>query len=84
MSDVDADDLKREIEDAIGTVLNRHETALITKWIVLVEAIDGDGDRCLWTLGSDTLTKWDGLGILTYGLQLEQAKAVARYLEPDE
>ena len=77
------DALSDAIGDAIDGAVGEHERGLVTKWIALVETVGPDGDRGLWTLTSDGINAWDSLGLLTFGLQLEQARAVAEHTDDD-
>ena len=50
---------------------------MITKWCAMVESIDANGERGLWTLTSADTYAWDVLGMLTYGMQMESLLDVA-------
>lgn len=71
------DALSEAIGDAIDGAVGEHERGFVTKWIALVETVGPEGDRGVWALASDGVMAWDSLGLLTFGLQLEQARAVA-------
>lgn len=77
----DVSAIQRDLNDAIAQVLSRHEISMVTKWVALVEVIDGDGDRGLWALGSEGMTSWDTVGMLTYAVHMEQAGHVAAALD---
>lgn len=68
--------IEHELGDAMASVLARHERSMATKWVALIETMDGDGQRGIWTLTSSEATAWDTLGMLTYAIQLEQAGLV--------
>ena len=72
----DADAMSTAMHDAIARVVGAQESCLVTLWAALIETIDQDGERGLWTLASPEMQAWDTLGILTYALQMEQARAV--------
>lgn len=74
----DADAVAGEVADAIATVLARHDKSMVTKWVALVESIDPDGRRGLWTLYCEGSTTWDVLGMLAYAAQVEQATLISR------
>jgi hypothetical protein len=69
--------VEREIGEAISAVLARHDKSMVIKWVALVEAMDGDGERALWTLTSDDLKAWDTVGLLQHGLHLQHAGTLA-------
>jgi hypothetical protein len=69
--------IERQVSDAINAAIAEHERGMVTRWISLIEIIDGDGDRALLTTGSEDLRAWDTLGILEFALALERASIVA-------
>lgn len=80
MSDGDIDDLRADIGATVTAMLSKHERSMTTKWFVLAETIDEDGERGLWTLASDGATSWDVKGMLREALDVEAAKTFADYL----
>ncbi len=72
MTAPDGEAIEQEIGKAISDVLARHEGGFVTKWVALVETVDGDGKRGLWTATSDDVMAWDTVGLLTHGLHLQQ------------
>lgn len=63
-------DLSSAISDAV-------EAQLVTKWLVIAEVLDSDGNRYLHTLSSDDLAMWDAMGMMAYhtsvlGSQIEE------------
>ncbi len=77
MTDPDGEAIEREIGKAIADVLARHEGGFVTKWLALVETVDGLGQRGLWTATSDDLKAWDTCGLLTHALHLQQSQAAS-------
>lgn len=71
MTEPDGEAIEREIGKAIADVLARHEGGFVTRWLAVVEVIDGDGDRGLWTTTSEDLTAWDTCGLLTHALHMQ-------------
>lgn len=49
--------------------------AFVTKYVVIAEVIDANGDRAVWMDSSDDATQWDTYGLLTYALNHEAAQA---------
>lgn len=47
---------------------------LVTKWLVLVELIDEDGDRKVGYLSSDNCAPWDEMGLLEYHRQYRESQ----------
>lgn len=73
--------LERVIGEAIYNAVGQHEKAMVTKWVALVESIDTDGARGVWTMTSDDVKSWDTLGLLQYGLALQNAQIAGGYGE---
>jgi hypothetical protein len=67
------DPLQRSINEAIGSAL-RGNSEMATKWLALVEVMDGDGERALYMTTSDGMKAWDSLGLLMFGVQHEQSQ----------
>jgi len=69
--------LERVIGDAIQNAVGQHERGFVTKWVALVESVDPDGQRGLWTMTSEDVKAWDTVGLLQHGLHLQQAQTLA-------
>lgn len=72
--------IEHDLADAIATVLARHETSMVTKWIALIETMNDEGERGMWTMTSDNVKAWDTTGMLQHGLHMQQAEITASYL----
>jgi hypothetical protein len=68
--------LERAIGDAIDAAVGQHEGGLVTKWIALVESVNSEGTRGLWTMTSDGVMAWDTVGMLQHALHLQFAQTV--------
>lgn len=86
--DDDAPSLGELIENAVGEAIEnavgQHERGMALKWITLVESIDTDGDRGLWTMTSADIKAWDTVGMLQHALHLQQAQTFAARLNGDD
>jgi hypothetical protein len=71
-------DLQDALGDALSDTFRRVEAGMLTRWVVLAESIDEDGQRGLWLITQEDARAWDTIGMLTYALHLEQARTVAR------
>lgn len=67
-------ELQRKLESAVSEVLNEYEPSVITRWVMMIEVIDADGSRGLWSFAHNNATPWDTCGLLQYGLQREQTR----------
>ncbi|MEV7267075.1 hypothetical protein AB0N38_26285 [Micromonospora aurantiaca] len=76
--------IERDLADAIATVLAKHEKSMVTKWVALVESMDADGERGLWTFTSDGVMAWDTVGLLQHGLHIQHAQTLALTHRPED
>lgn len=83
MTDVDGEAIEREIGEAISSVINQHQGAMVVKFLALVEIIRPDGAPSLWTLGSPGLTEWDTVGLLGHGMHIQQGRTMANQIEAE-
>lgn len=64
-----------DLGNAIAEVIAAHEErGLVTKWIALIETLDGEGAPGLWTATSDGLSAWDTEGMLGHALTLQRCQ----------
>jgi hypothetical protein len=76
MTDDFTEPLQAAIESAIADGL-RGNSEMATKWLALVEVMDDEGTRAIYMTSSTGLKPWDSLGMLTFGIQAEQAQAMS-------
>ena len=71
-----------EINEAIGgklcDVLGENGE-MVTKWLVVAEIVDENGERWARYHYHDGATRWDNLGLLRYAEQQEQASAIVNF-----
>lgn len=68
-----------EIRDSVGNALSQAlagESEMVTRWIAIVEVMDADGERAAYCMAPAGAKPWDSLGLLTFGVQVEQAAAI--------
>lgn len=75
-----------EPSDLIGELVDGLDPgAFVTRWVIVAEVIDTEGERAVWMDTSDDATPWDTLGLLEYALQRERsAQVVDRMREDDD
>lgn len=73
-----ADDLGQ----AVAEVLSKHGQ-MATRWVVLVEVIEGDGNRGLWIEAPEDMRQWETLGLLEFARAHECAKMTNDYRGED-
>lgn len=49
------------------------EGAMVTKFVVVAEVIDGQGERAVWIEDGGSCASWDIIGLLTYALEVNAA-----------
>lgn len=63
---------------AIAQLINGLDPgAVVTKFVVVAEVIDADGEPNVWTETHDGAMPWDRIGLLRYALWLEAAETAA-------
>jgi hypothetical protein len=68
---VTPDEVQAAIDRAISGVL-ADESHMVNRWLAVVETVDPEGDRGIWTFTSDGMMRWDTLGLLDYARMLEE------------
>lgn len=61
--------------NAIAQVMFENDE-MVTRWISIVEIVDANGTKMLWTLAPQEMRSWDSLGLLSFAIQLEQSRSV--------
>lgn len=74
--------LQHDMQDAIAGVVAKHGMgSLVTKYVVIAETVDpGDGERCAWMIDQPNARRWDVLGLLAWGSNMEQSGQVANII----
>ena len=58
--------------DAIAKLVEDFEPgAMVTKFVVVAEVINGQGECGVWTTTHEGAKTWDTLGLLTYAMTME-------------
>ncbi len=68
--------LEQAIGDAIDRAVGEHEKGLVTKWVALVESVNPDGERGLWTMTSADVKAWDTVGLLQHALHIQLSQTL--------
>lgn len=77
--------VRQAVESAVSEALRTADGAMLTRWVLLAEVIDGEsGERAVWCLTPDAAKAWDVLGLLVYAQQIEQAGIVSDHLDGDD
>lgn len=62
----DPDRASDKVHDALSRIIRDEESAMVTKWVCLVEVIGEDGIAQMWSLSSANLAMWDRIGIVEF------------------
>jgi len=55
--------------------------AMVTKFVVIAEGIDPQGERAVYTATHENANSWDVMGLLKYAMTREESSMVADYIE---
>lgn len=60
--------------ELIGQLIQGLEPGgFVTRWVVVAEVIDGEGERALWVDADSDMKQWDTYGLLMWALEQERA-----------
>jgi hypothetical protein len=73
--------MEQALNDAISQVVSKHpeeigNPEMAVKWVALIETMDANGKRGLWTATSDGVTAWDTKGILAHATDLQTSQTM--------
>lgn len=69
-----------EIDSLVSDMVEKLETgAMLTKYIVIAEGIDPQGERAVYMATHTDAKTWDILGLLSYAQGIENAGLVNKY-----
>lgn len=61
-------------DDAVAQLIEGLDPgAFVTRFVLVAEVIDTDGNRGIWTETHDDAARWDTYGLLTWALEEERA-----------
>lgn len=78
MSDPDASDLVSQLVETLTP------GCFVTKFVLVAEVIDTEGDRSIWSENNDDATRWDIAGLLTELLGMQAAEQAAEAMRDCE
>jgi hypothetical protein len=71
--------IEERVNAAIEATVGELEHGIVTKWVAIVETVNPDGERGLWTMTSNGVKAWDTVGLLQHGMHLQMRQT----LNPD-
>lgn len=74
------EEVRQKMGEAISQALYDQDQ-MVTRWVAVVEFVDADGVRMLWSLAPKDAKPWDSIGLLGFAVQLEQARTIAAVSE---
>jgi hypothetical protein len=57
---------------------------IVTRFVMVAEVIDTDGDRALWVQTDDDAKPWDTFGLMQYALAVEQAGITIQRMDEED
>jgi hypothetical protein len=70
--------MERLLFDALADVLSKADPGtMAVKFCLVLEVIDRDGDRSLWTAAGPDVKAWDTVGMLQHALHIQMAQTTA-------
>jgi hypothetical protein len=75
-------EVRERMANAISTVLGQ-AGAMVTRWVVLADVIEPDGERALWTLAPTDAKAWDTLGMLDYARAIKHGDVTAEAIRDE-
>lgn len=74
-------DIEDDLAAALAEVTAKHERSMVTRWVVVVETIDAEGERGVWMVADLQAKAWDTVGLLGHALNVQRAQTVKAALE---
>lgn len=65
------DKIRDNTQDGIAEALKEAKT-ILTKFILIAEIMEEDGDRVLWRVATDGMTSWEALGMIESARLIEE------------
>lgn len=65
-------ELEQAIDRAVSDVF-ASTGQMVNRWLAVIEVVDEEGDRGLWTFTAGGMKRWDSLGMLAEAQLAEQA-----------
>lgn len=75
-------DFERAVQAALAEIVGS-DGRMLTKFVLVVEALEPEGPPACWTATSAGLTDWDSLGLLDHAHTRERAAVYRRTLQED-
>jgi hypothetical protein len=70
--------IEQRVGQAIDEAIREAERGVATKWVLLIESVNPDGERGMWTLTSPDVMAWDTGGALLHALVLQVGQVLGR------
>lgn len=80
---MDFDAMNAEIHEALSTIIAKYGSPITTKWVVLAESIEENGQRGMWMLTTPGQQRWESLGMLHYAIGKETAAEVLNFIQEE-
>ncbi len=71
MTDADLPDLDEQLDPAVHTAFS-DRGEILTRWVLVAEAINADGQRAVYVSSAPDAQVVDALGLLGFGLEVQR------------
>lgn len=79
MPDLTPDECNEAALSAVSEFIYKIDNgSMVQRFVLLVDVIDTEGERSMWSFAPPGSKPWDTLGLLAFAMQLEQAYSVDR------
>lgn len=76
--------LQADLHAAVSKAISDHEqsASYLTRFVVVAEIVDSNGERALLQVAADGMMRWDTLGLLDHARSVEWAASNAESDDP--
>lgn len=71
------------VGEALSAAMRQHDAGMVTRWVVIAETIDVEGDRGTWQMKNIEAKPWETLGLLHHAIMIENAACTAYMVRGD-
>lgn len=72
-----------QVDDAVSDVY-RADGEMLTRWVMVAETVDGDGERSLHVMSAKDMWDWEALGMLKYAEAYQQAGCTSEVIAEND
>lgn len=77
------DDIRAAVDTQLNTAVHSIDEAMVTKWVLVFEAVDANGGKSLHEVSDAEVSGWDAVGMLKTCLDKYTIGNNSRFIEED-